>query len=269
MKREEFRIYCIYGIFFVHLQPNMANDFFQFKQFTIHQQRCAMKVGTDGTLLGAWARCMPQSNSQAASVLDIGTGTGLIALMMAQRFPAARVVGIDIDGDAVEQAKENVYSSPFSDRISILEADARTFLTSCQSTTNSDFSPFDSVVSNPPYFIDSLTCPDHRRAMARHTESLSYKDLMTAAWHLLANHGEFSVIIPFDCKKRLEDEAFLTGFFKSRECAVKTTPNKQPRRFLMAFQKHSCQVEVEEGVIEIEPNVRSDWYKALTNDFYL
>lgn len=230
----------------------MANDYFQFRQFTVHQGRCAMKVGTDGTLLGAWAR-------GGLTVLDIGTGTGLIALMMAQRFPEAQVVGVDIDPEAVAQARENVVLSPFASRIQLVNADIRTL----------HLSPFTAIVANPPYFMESLESPDSQRTLARHTTSLTYRDLMAAAWRLLADDGELSVVIPFDCKACLENEAALAGFFKSRECAVKTTPRKQPRRYLMAFRKHSCKLEQTEGIIETAPNERSDWYQELTKEFYL
>lgn len=231
--------------------PEMANDYFKFRQFTVHQDRCAMKVGTDGTLLGAWAR-------GGRTILDVGTGTGLIALMMAQRFPEAIVTGIDIDSAAVGQARDNVAHSPFRN-IGIVEAGVQTFKGSC----------FDAIVSNPPYFVDSLECPDDQRTMARHTTSLTYRELMAAARQLLADNGELSIVIPFDCKARLECEASLAGFFKVRECAVKTTPRKTPRRYLMAFRKHPGRLELTEGVIETAPNVRSEWYQQLTKDFYL
>lgn len=230
----------------------MANDYFQFRHFTVYQNRCAMKVGTDGTLLGAWAR-------GGQTVLDTGTGTGLIALMMAQRFPEAQVVGVDVDPEAVAQARENVAISPFASRIQLLHADIRTL----------HHSSFTTIVSNPPYFVDSLACPDGQRTLARHTTSLSYRELMQAVCRLLADDGEFSVVIPFDCKARMEDEAALAGLFKVRECAVKTTPRKQPRRYLMAFRKHPAELELTEGVIETSPNVRSSWYQELTKDFYL
>lgn len=231
----------------------MANDYFKFRQFTVHQDRCAMKIGTDGTLLGAWAR-------GGMSVLDIGTGTGLIALMMAQRFPDSQIVGIDIDPVAVEQARENVAASPFLN-IDIIEVDAKTY--------NVQRSTFNVIVSNPPYFTDSLKCPDAQRSLARHSSSLSYGELMTVVNRLLADDGEFSVVIPFDCKALLESEAALAGLFKVRECAVKTTPKKQPRRYLLAFRKHPGDFELTEGIIETAPNVRSPWYQELTKDFYL
>ena len=223
----------------------MANDYFRFKQFTVFQGQCAMKVGTDGTLLGAWAR-------GGCRILDIGTGTGLIALMMAQRFNDASVVGIDIDEASVCQAKENVAASPFAARIAIRQYDVMA-MQGC----------FDAIVCNTPFFVDALQCPDDRRTIARHAETLTYRQLMLSAWRLLDDSGELSVVIPFDCKQRLETEAFLVGFSKVRECAVKTTSRKPPRRFLLAFRKHPAPMESEELVIG------SEEYNALTNEFYL
>ena len=267
----------------------MPNDYFQFKQFTVHQGLCAMKVGTDGTLLGAWANVVEHASQRADgsddtgtlgsvpyySILDIGTGTGLIALMMAQRYPQAQVTAIDIDPQAVRQARENVAASPFADRITIIEGDIRQLST--PTTTNvtspslplySPFTPpslppFDTIVCNPPYFDASLESPDAQRTLARHTSSLSYRELMTCAWRLLSESGELSVVIPFDCKSRLEAEAILTGFHLTRSCAVRTTPTKPPRRFLLAFQKHPTPLQTEELVIG------SDAYNELTKDFYL
>lgn len=224
----------------------MANDYFRFKQFTVSQTRCAMKVGTDGTLLGAWAR-------GGRRVLDIGTGTGLIALMMAQRFSSAQVLGIDIDPDAVFQAKANAASSPFAERVSIEHTDVKCLFAQ----------PFDAIVCNPPYFVDSLECLDSQRTLARHAATLSYADLMANAWRLLTDDGELSVVIPFDCKARLEAEAVIQGFFKVREWAVKTTPHKMPRRYLLSFGKHAGELDRGEGVIG------SQWYNELTKDFYL
>lgn len=228
----------------------MPNSFFKFKQFTVHQDRCAMKVGTDGTLLGAWAH-------GGRSILDVGTGTGLIALMMAQRFPQASLVGIDVDEDACRQASENVAASPF--KVDIVHGSVLDF----EGT-------FDCIVSNPPYFEESLECPDGKRTMARHASALSYRNLMQSAWRMLTDDGELSIVIPADCKDRMESEATLAGFSKSRECAVKTTLRKPPRRYLLAYRKHApMSVQTEVGFLEIEPGVRSEWYRQLTQDFYL
>ena len=212
-----------------------------------------MKLSTDGVLLGAWAR-------GGCRVLDIGTGTGVIALMMAQRYPKAEVVGIDIDAAAVAQASENALASPFGERITMIQTDVCSFHSSV---------PFDCIVCNPPFFVDSLHSPDRRRSLARHADTLTYRMLMQNSWRLLTDNGQLSVIIPFDCRERLESEAFLAGFFKAREVAVKTTPQKSVRRYLLAFNKHPVKVEKAEGVLEDSPKHRSVWYDTLTTDFYL
>lgn len=235
----------------------MSNDYFQFRQFVVHQQRCAMKVGTDGTLLGAWAA----APSGQCRILDIGTGTGLIALMMAQRYPEAEVTGIDIDEDAVTQAVENVSLSPFSERISICHLDILNF---------ADTIGFDAIVSNPPYFVDSLACPDDQRTIARHAVSLTYEQLMHQVYRLLKDEGRFSVVVPSDCRAKIEAAACLEGFFTTRVCLIKTTPRKQPKRQLIEFQKHPVsELDISEGVIEVSPNVRSEWYQQLTKEFYI
>ena len=235
----------------------MSNDYFQFRQFIVHQQRCAMKVGTDGTLLGAWAA----APSVKCRILDIGTGTGLIALMMAQRFPESEVIGIDIDPEAVAQARENVRLSPFSERITIEQQDLMKF---------DDTEGFDIIVSNPPYFVDSLECPDDQRTMARHTVSLTYDGLIRQAFRLLKDDGSLSLVIPAESRSLIESAASLSGFFLSRVCMVKTTPRKQPKRQLIEFRKHSVkELIIEEGIIEDSPNVRSAWYQQLTKDFYI
>ena len=218
---------------------------FQFKQFTIEQELCAMKVGTDGVLLGAWAKGGPR-------ILDIGTGTGIIALMMAQRYPEAQVTAIDIDEGAVRQAEQNVSQSPFLGRISVL-----------QQAVQEHLGEYESIVSNPPFFIDSLQAPDEQRNMARHTATLSYAELMKAAYRLLADNGEFSVVIPFDYRRRMEDEAIFVGFFPSRVCGVKTTERKPAKRYLLAFRKHPCPCQKEQLTIGSED------YQALTSAFYL
>ena len=204
-----------------------------------------MKVGTDGVLLGAWA-------NGGSRVLDVGTGTGVIALMMAQRYPDAVVTGIDIDEVAVVQARENVAHSPFCDRVGVALCDVQEH-EGC----------YDAIVSNPPFFVDALSAPDPQRNMARHAVTLTYAGLMQAAWRLLDNDGELSVVVPFDYRKKMEDEATYCGFFPSRVCAIKTTERKPARRFLLAFRKQPCALEKEWVTIGDER------YKALTRDFYL
>lgn len=222
-----------------------CENMFQFKQFVIEQELCAMKVGTDGVLLGAWAR-------GGQWVLDIGTGTGVIALMMAQRYPEAQVTAIDIDEGAVRQTLLNVETSPFTTQIVVRHEPIQEHQ-----------GEYDAIVSNPPFFIDSLAAPDLQRNMARHTETLSYGQLMQAAYRLLTDDGEFSVVVPFDYRRRMEDEAIFVGFFPSRVCGVKTTDRKPVKRYLLAFRKHPCQCE--EEVLTIGDSR----YQQLTQDFYL
>ena len=222
-----------------------AHDEFRFRQFTVAQSLCAMKVGTDGVLLGAWAR-------GGDSMLDVGTGTGVVALMMAQRYGDSHVTAIDIDDGAVQQARQNVEASPFRTRVDVL-----------LETVQQHQGCYDAIVSNPPFFIDSLKAPDSQRNTARHTDTLTYGELMEAAWRLLGDDGELSVVVPFDYRRRMDDEAVFRGFFPSRVCAVRTKEGKPPRRYLLAFRKHPCPCQREEMTIGDE------CYRQLTEEFYL
>jgi tRNA1Val (adenine37-N6)-methyltransferase len=233
----------------------MSNIYFKFKQFTVYQDRCAMKVGTDGTLLGAWTNV-----SKSRSILDIGTGTGLIALMLAQRSSDAHITAIDIDMDSVAQAKSNVALSSWSSRISVF----------CSSLQNFVVDGFDTIVSNPPYFVNSLKCPNEHRTLARHTASLSYKDLFDGVTKMLSDDGEFSVIVPFDSCEEMNSEAALAGMFLSRSFAVRSVPSKNIRRYLLSYKKHlSEQIDEADVCIEDEYHNRSEWYKKMTEEFYL
>ncbi|MBR5749596.1 MAG: methyltransferase [Prevotella sp.] len=235
----------------------MSGNSFTFKQFTVHQDRCAMKVGTDGTLLGAWAAL----ERRDGRILDIGTGTGLMALMMAQRYPEARVTAIDIDAAAVAQASENVKDSPFASRIAVCQADVKAFEAP---------EPYDAIVCNPPYFDKALTCPDDQRTQARHTLTLTYRQLMAAAWRLLADEGLLSVIIPNDYFQQMESEAHLAGFFLTRVYGIRTVERKPIKRYLIELRKHPQKELVKKEVlIEDSPGVRSEWYRELTKDFYI
>lgn len=218
---------------------------FRFKRFTIKQDLCAMKVGMDGVLLGSWA----QGGKQ---ILDIGTGTGLIALMMAQRYPEAKITTIDIDEGAIKQAIINVNNSPYKEQISVK-----------QEAVQIHKGLYDAIVSNPPYFINSLRVPEQQRNIARHTDTLSYEELMQAASRMLTNDGEFSVIVPFDYKKRMEDEAVFSGLFPHHIIGVRTIERKPPKRYLLSFRKYP--IEKKEHIITIG----DESYHELTNDFYL
>ena len=239
----------------------MSGDSFSFKRFVVHQDRCAMKVGTDGVLLGAWAH-------GGKRILDIGTGTGLIALMMAQRFPEASVCGVEIDADAALQAQENVALSEFAARVQIEAVSLQSYVG--QIGQEGGARMFDSIVSNPPFFERSLTNPDQSRTLARHASTLTYAELFSAVKRSLTPEGEFSTIIPDDCLSRFVAEGCLAGLFLTRKCAVKTVPRKSPKRYLLAFAKQMPKdLEDGEATLMNADGSRSEWYSELTHDFYI
>ncbi len=233
----------------------MANNYFQFKQFKINQSRAAMKVGTDGVLLGAWASC-----SGAQRILDIGTGTGLIALMLAQRY-TAMIDALEIDEAAMADAKENIQQSPWSERIKLYP------------TALQHFSPaekYDALVSNPPYFKDSLKAPDAARTRARHSDTLSLEELVVRSVKLLQPAGKLHLVLPYEALEELQIDAAKAGLYLVRICRVKPTPSKSFKRVLLtlAMQADPC-VEEELILEEFGRHQYSQAYKDLTRDFYL
>ena len=199
----------------------MRGKGFTFKQFHIDHSRCAMKVGTDGTLIGAWA-----SLPTLGRVLDIGTGTGLIAIMAAQRALDVQITAIDIDVDCVEQARENAAASPWSERIEIIHSSLQ------------EFSPnekFDTIISNPPYFIDSQLPPDAARSTARHTATLPFDELVEGVVRLLSDNGRFALILPTTEMERFRSAA-RGVLFTVRECHVWSTPTSGTRRIMAELQ---------------------------------
>ena len=243
---------------------------FQFKQFTVFQDRCAMKVGTDGVLLGAWASGGTVSKrGNCRRILDIGTGTGLIALMMAQRFPDAWIDAIEIDHEAAVQANENVAASPFADRIRVQEISLQEYVRQA-SAKQDGYCRYDAIVSNPPYFVNSLKNPDMQRMTARHTDALSFRQLLEGVSRLLADDGVFSVILPTAGQEALENEAIINGLSKIYEIQIKTKSNKVAKRCMMSFSRQIPTVVLREEVCMMDAdNQRSAWYQELTKDFYL
>ena len=236
---------------------------FRFKQFEIQQDRCAMKVGTDGVLLGAWAE-------GGSRILDIGAGTGLISLMMAQRFPEARVVGIDIDADACQQARENAAASPFADRV-VMECCAFQELeVRSEELGVASGMLFDAIVSNPPFFVNSMKNPDSKRSLARHTDSLPFPVLMKGVKRWLSDDGVFSAIVPAEVVEQFVSEAYCSGLLLARKCGVKTVERKQPKRYLLAFRKRRlAALEEEIKTMTDSQGNRSSWYAKITEEFYL
>lgn len=234
----------------------MANPYFKFKQFTVRHDCCAMKVGTDAVLLGGWVRV-----EKAKKLLDVGCGSGVIALMAAQRSDGD-VYAIEIDKDAAGQAKENVRNSPWNERITVLNEDFKSFSVDIK---------FDAIFSNPPYFVNSLKCPDQQRASARHTDKFNFEDLIGRVVDLLAPKGEFSVVIPMNSVDSFKAIASSCLLYLLRETWVYTNRNKaEPKRALLAFGLQPVSsVEFNRLVIEEARGVYSKDFYNMVKDFYL
>lgn len=236
----------------------MAQSFFRFKEFTIYHDQCAMKVGTDAVLIGAWTEVKNTKN-----ILDIGTGSGIISLMLAQRNSCATIKGIEIDEAACHQALDNFKLSPFSGRLRVEHTSVQDFIIN-------NVHSFDLIVSNPPYFVNSLKCPDKKRNNARHSDTLSLDELLRCSKSLLVTGGRLALVVPFDLKEELYGLAAESGFHLRRETSVYPTPNSEAKRLLVEFIL--CPVdtfEKETLTIEIARHQHTEEYIALTKDFYL
>ena len=228
---------------------------FQFKQFSIYQDKCAMKVGTDGVLLGAWAKPIE------GDLLDVGCGTGLIALMMAQRVGDAKIDAIDIDEHSYQQTLGNVANSKWKDKIDVFHTDLQSFNPNTK---------YNHIFSNPPYFIQSYKALDKARNTARHTDSLSFEDLIVNVVRLLDKDGIFSLILPVVEAQKLTTIALGNGLFLNRKCDVKPNKMKPVKRILMEFSFNSVEVVSEELTIETDKRHQyTKEYISLTQDFYL
>ena len=232
---------------------------FSFKQFSIQQDRCAMKIGTDGVLLGAWA---PIQNNPF-SILDIGTGTGIIALMLAQRSSAEQIDALEIDEDAYEQATDNFENSPWNDRLFCFHAGIDEFVEEPEDE-------YDLIVSNPPFYSEDYKSSNDQRDLARFQDAMPFEDLIEAAALLLSENGIFSVIIPFK-----EEEVFLAlakeyQLHPFKIARVKGTPTSGIKRSLLAFSRNSIpNFPIDELIIETVRHIYTPEYVALTKDFYL
>lgn len=233
---------------------------FHFKSFDVSNRRSAMKVGTDGVLLGAWAA----ADFSPAGILDVGCGTGVISMILAQRFPQAKITGIDISPDAVGESAGNFAASPWPGRLSALEADFKDFAASG--------SGFDLIVSNPPFFENGALAPDADRQRARHEDSLPLQSLISGAAGLLNPGGILSLILPADREGKLLFEATLAGFHPIRLDRVVTTPSKPARRILAEFMfRPGNMVPTRRKTITIRQSdgTPGERYASLVKDFYL
>jgi tRNA1Val (adenine37-N6)-methyltransferase len=234
----------------------MSNPSFRFQQFEVFHDRCGMKVGTDGVLLGVWVHLRG-----AHRILDVGAGSGLISLILAQRTVGldTKIVGVEIDLDAALQAQENANRSPYVSRLRIEQSDCRTF--------RDGF--FDLMVSNPPFFRKSLQAPARVRNQARHDESLSYEELVAMATRLLSDEGRLAVVLPYDAEALFEDICWRNCLYVARRCDVSFVEGQAPRRVLLECSRRRNVIDRSILALETTEHQRTDAFLALTSDFYL
>ncbi|WAT00021.1 tRNA(1)(Val) (adenine(37)-N(6))-methyltransferase TrmN [Rouxiella chamberiensis] len=232
---------------------------FTFKQFFVAHDRCAMKVGTDGVLLGAWSPI----NAQVTHILDIGTGTGLVALMLAQRSAeSVRVDAVELESSAAEQAQENFAESPWSSRLSVFSEDINQFAE--RSTRR-----YDLIVSNPPYFESAVACRDEARNAARYTETLTHQALLECAARLLSTNGIFCVVLPYEIGLTFEQTAQQQGWHTHSRLDIRDRPEKPLNRMLLALGSQPGEAVRQTLDLREKLNVYSAEFKGLIADFYL
>lgn len=231
---------------------------FTFKQFFVAHDRCAMKVGTDGVLLGAWAPV-----SQATRILDIGTGTGLVALMLAQRGKAGACVdAVELENDAAAQAKENFAESSWSAQLTVYAEDINSF-------AQRSAQGYDLIVSNPPYFESAVACRDEARSAARYTETLTHEALLHCAERLITADGTFCVVLPYEIGLAFERSAQQRRWYTRARVDIRDRPGKPLNRMLLALCRQPREPQFAELAIREQLNVYSAEFRQLIADFYL
>jgi tRNA1Val (adenine37-N6)-methyltransferase len=231
---------------------------FSFKQFNVQQDRCAMKIGTDGVLLGAWT---PLINNPY-NLLDIGAGTGILSLMLAQRSNLEQIDAIEIDEGAYEQCVENFEASPWSDRLFCFHAGLDEFVDDPEDE-------YDLIISNPPFYTDTFKSENTQRDIARFEDALPFEELIEAADLLLSDNGIFSVIIPYKEETKFVSMCKELELFPLKITRVKGTPTAEIKRSLLAFTRIEQTPIIDELTIEISRHQYTPEYIALTQDFYL
>jgi len=243
----------------------MANNYFQFKQFTVQQEHCAMKVTTDACLFGAWVGEIVNSElgmvSQLAErrILDIGTGTGLLSLMVAQKAPNAQVDAVEIDLDAAKQAINNFNNSQWKERLKVYNVDINLY----EVQTNYDF-----IITNPPFFGNDLKSDSSKRNLAMHSQALSLEDLLISIKRLLQEDGRFAILLPTHRSTYFEEICLAIGFRLIEKVSVKQTPNHPSFRSMLLFGNEEETI-VEKEIIIKEDNDYTQAFKALLMDYYL
>jgi len=235
------------------------NSYFRFKQFTIHQDKCAMKVCTDACILGASADL---GNSKR--ILDIGAGTGLLSLMTAQRYPSVLIDAVELDTDACLQAVDNVAESPFSGQISLFNTAIQEFAPAYQ---------YDSIITNPPFFQSDLLSPNSQKNQAHHSTSLTFSDLLTVIDRLLTDQGRFHILLPTDESEVFYQKAKALGWFMTNNLTLQHNKDKKPFRRIMTFgRSYFAENEIDNGILNIygENNkVYDQEFVSLMKDFYM
>lgn len=233
---------------------------FQFKQFSVNQEKSAMKVGTDGVLLGAWTPI----NNNPYSVLDVGTGTGLIGLMLAQRSFAEQIDALEIDENAYEECVENFENSNWSDRLFCYHASFQEFVEEMFEEEQ-----YDLIVSNPPFYTAQYKSENAQRDLARFEDALPFEHLIQGASLLLSDTGIFSVIIPFSEEINFISIAKKFELFPSKITHIKGTPTSEVKRSLLCFSKQEAIIEIDELIIETSRHIYTQEYSDLVKDFYI
>ncbi|MFZ4546287.1 MAG: tRNA1(Val) (adenine(37)-N6)-methyltransferase [Bacteroidales bacterium] len=231
---------------------------FHFKKFSIDDSAAAMKIGTDAVLLGAWTRCENETR-----ILDIGTGCGILSIMLAQRTSMTLIDALEIDPAAAALAKENANISPWKERICIHE-------TSFQDFSQATLNKYSLIVCNPPFFSNSLKANTETRNLARHNDHLPLNDLFSGVANLLADTGTASFIFPFDGLEKWKTEAEKYSLIPVRIILVKSSPTHSPHRAMVTFTKEKTTEVVENEIcIYLEKGIYSNEYQNLTSAFYL